>query len=543
MTLDGFITFLGLLAAVYTLVPQETRLRARFAGALQAMVALSAVTLVLYFQFFDLWGQPCSPLLGSLCERLVIEQGGRFSAQDAAFFVVLGWIFVALGIHRFVRPGSDALPALAKLVDQLHYERRYADLLKVVEPLLPLVGAGSRRRLRFQQLHDKLLGWRDRKTGIVGLFGKEREPEPPKHVAFLQRLVGHLAPLIPAQRNAERSGRNVARVLYESEPLRAFMAQERPYFAMDLLAAAPWGGMDFSDQFLKLLVRDQNSVLYQELRQTTVLDWGTSAFRIEPSSRLLTFLFADAKVAERYQVWKPIGDHMLEQLRSSADNEYLSKLNRPIVGDFDDVERWHDPVANGIYFFDVMIRAAASQGVTNHMWLPYMHLVAERLVASYDPSHDDVDQDDEFPTLGSRLLYEALDALGHWVELAIKLPADNPNTRVPEPSKEPQATIPVTAANSLGRSIAAVAHEDNKLGDLKAGYFHEMVMTDIKHIGEQPNGAAMQRYLIGAVLRGGGSPNVKQEYLRRLADLYLVADEMLQLDVRDYGVALRVINP
>lgn len=536
MSIDGFLTFVGLLVAAYAIVPDETKLRMRVGMWLQIAVALMALASVLYFEFLDVLEWTCPSVLGAVCARITFSPNGAFSPQDAAFLVVLFWALLAFLIHKFVRPGAEALPGLARHVDRLARDRKYGELLTLVEPFLPTIARASWRRLPAQALRDRLEGWRNRGRGkIVGLLGKDREPEPGKFAQAVQRQIGRTYRIAPAQRGLEEAAKDIARLLYSSEPLRTVMARERPNFAIELMRTAPWGGHDFEEGFFGQLIRDPGSILYDELRQTEALD-QTGAFKIPASNRLLRFLFDDAKVAARLRVWKPIGDYMLDCARKETSNPFVAELNRPVPADFDET-RWRNPIWTGMWFFDVMVRAAAVQGVQNDMWLMYYRPLVEHLVAIYDPSGPDIDQGDEFPTIGARLIAEAFDHLGTWLHFAVNVSPGWRDAGVV--TCGPDRHIPTAAAETLAYAIAAVATDDNNLGDELAETFHTMLMRDLDGLGEQRPGAGdLRAFVIGMLVRGWrGSPPDLQ---RRLAHLYAMSDDMLRADLRDYAVALGI---
>lgn len=73
MTLDGFLTFLGLAAAVFAIIPPVARLRIRLQLGVQIALAAIAVTLALYFEFFEFVALPCPSILGGVCPLLQMQ--------------------------------------------------------------------------------------------------------------------------------------------------------------------------------------------------------------------------------------------------------------------------------------------------------------------------------------------------------------------------------------------------------------------------------------------------------------------------------------
>ncbi|MEZ4819966.1 MAG: hypothetical protein R3A45_08745 [Bdellovibrionota bacterium] len=135
------------------------------------------------------------------------------------------------------------------------------------------------------------------------------------------------------------------------------MAQRRPYVSLSLLKYPFSENEDFVELFLKALHKNPKSVLYREI--SCNLSSSSSPYErydFPPKNKLLTFFLQDAKHAEKYSVWKPIGDSVIEFL----DKLYLEndlQYNMPL--NLSDIYRSEDcPIANGIMFFDIMIREA-----------------------------------------------------------------------------------------------------------------------------------------------------------------------------------------
>ena len=63
-----------------------------------------------------------------------------------------------------------------------------------------------------------------------------------------------------------------------------------------------------------------------------------------------------------------------------------------------------------------MVQSAVQQSVEDHMWLFYLPHFVRELEQTYDATSPNIDALSEFPTRGSRLIYEAVSAMGGWVK-------------------------------------------------------------------------------------------------------------------------------
>ena len=301
MTLDGFLTFLTLVVAIYALATPVVKLRARFGLAMQIFVAFPVLVLVLYLEFFPVLGQPCPATLGRACNWLVFTDDDFITPPQVAFLVVLVWMVAAWVIFRFSGPSARTLPILSSLVGNLVYEQRFAEVLELVELHLPLIGQAARRRLRLQSLHDRLAVMRSNNPALhYFIYDKdafEREMQRSPFSKKVRHWTGSLAKLVLAQRRAETAAQDIARVLFRSEDLRRYIATTRPYFAIPLLRLEMHETRDFFDAYCGDLISDTSSVLYQELEQNQNISFQ-GGYDFPESNRLLHFLFSDANTAK-----------------------------------------------------------------------------------------------------------------------------------------------------------------------------------------------------------------------------------------------------
>jgi hypothetical protein len=544
MSLDGFLTFLTLVVAIYSFASPVARLRLRLGMGGQLPLALIAFTLVIYLELFQTLSLPCPMLLGSVCERLEFTNETTLTPPQVAFLVVIIWMVMAFSIHFSSRLGPKSLPAMSRLVDELSHERRFADLLTFITPNLNLIDRAARRKLPLQKLHDWLL-----KLGgfgfasIADLLAEHeknklnRGEKMERLVSVVKKGIGRFAALVPAQHGRENAANNICRTLFRSEELRRYIVELRPQAAIPLLGVEHYEKYDFSKAFFGDLIADVGGALYQELKNNDQLEGA--GFYFPPQNRILHFLFSDVRIAEKLQVWKPVGDCALYVLRDDAPEDLINRLNgRP---DNFEVERWDDPLFGSICFFDLMVTTAAVKGVEWHMWLYYFPLFVERLEEIYDVSNPSVSEEDEFPTRSARLIYEMFRAMGDWVGISTKLPASSPHLRVLEGFGLHNDNIPASASIALGRCLRTVIMSE-RIGIKFAAYMHDVVMMDIKGIWRGANVDHIRAFFIQAVVHGGDG-QLDENYGQRLATFFSMTDHILRHDVSDYKKALQHAYP
>lgn len=543
MTLDGFLSFLALFIAFYAIVSPVTRLRAQLHLGVQIPLALLAITLVFYFEFFSLVSQPCRLPSTEACAWLVFPKDGSFTPPQAAFLVVFVWIILAWGLNVLLRPGPRSLAAVGKIVQTLLYERRFSELLDFIRPHLGLIEAVAERQLLRQKVHDWLAdtNWlrRQQIRTFKPVVSNENEPKQPRagrgkrlYEAF-RRRIRWTKHLVPAGRKAQANAETVVRMLLRSEEFRKFLVTMRPDALPDLMAIKLQPRFDFSDKALRDLIADSGSRLYQEIEQNQNLS-DKGGYAIPEENVLLRSLFGDAEVAHKLGAWKPIGDAVINTIRAGAASGYAAYLNDR-ADNFDD-ERWRDIVFVGTRYFDIMVNEAMRQGVPYHMWLFYLPLFVTELEGIYDTSGQNIDAMDEFPTRNARLMYEAFDVMGNWVRNIKHLAPSSPHTAISDMGVSSSGAIPADAAVALGNAMVTVALSD-RIGDTFAGYLHDCILRDLAALSHEGLEGRTRSLLIRTVVVGGNRhPDAR--YRQRLKTFLAMADHVLRESVKDYVAAV-----
>lgn len=172
-----------------------------------------------------------------------------------------------------------------------------------------------------------------------------------------------------------------------------------------------------ASKFLKLSMQNPNSALSLEIKQYE----GSLE-----EHKLLSFFFADVKVARDVKAYKHVGDAILEEL-----NKDCSLYNTLPAGDIN--RNLNDyPVYIGISFFDIMFTYAIEQESKNHMWPYYYTYFVKKICTNidYQESNRESIDDVEFANIYERLIYSVFSNNEQWIHQGYK------DDKVPSIDKE-----------------------------------------------------------------------------------------------------------
>ena len=537
MTLDGFLTVLALLAAIYAVLPPVQRLRLELAWRMQGLLGTAAIAAILGIELYDVRPPVCPAWLGSkACNWLILPDGDAGASGKLAFLVAFAWLALSIVIHRRWRPSLGSVPAVTRLAVELIDEEQFGDALKLLEPRMALLAKASRRCCWQQRVHDWLEEFGPTNPNSFARFIRgpgERRFTGETWPGWAARPVRWLARGMPDHRRAETAASDMLQILFNSPKLLDYIAERRPYFGIALIGCQTYGSADFCERYLSRLLATPGSALYHEI-ETNLVSEGL-AFALPERNRLLRFLFADAQRAEQLSAWNGVGRYVERVLDGEERPGYWTWLNGD-QGWFEQ-EQFRDPVYVALLFFDIMVRSAAEQAVLGHMWLYFLRHFARRLEAGYDSTGEGIDRDAEFPVRAARLIYELTQIVTGWVELFRELPKDSIHRKFPERRESP-GSIPFAAALTLADVLRTVATSD-RIDRGVALTLNTVILRAVRSFHD--DGADLSRmraWLIDALLSRGDAAG-RDDYHNRLADLIEDTDDMLRYDVEDFVAALR----
>jgi hypothetical protein len=338
-----------------------------------------------------------------------------------------------------------------------------------------------------------------------------------------------IEPILPKVSRQQEAALQILQVLQTNEYLIEFVALDRSMFALKLMGL---GGhdYDFGDRAFELMMAQPQS----QLRRETLLNQnaGMCFYEIDPKNPLIHALFADARVAERLEVYRPVGNYVLQLLERSAEYRQTVSATKPR----DDSVVHRDATYSMVRFFDIMVRSAMRDGIEWHMWLFYCDLVVQQLLKSMDLGHPDYDDTEEFPNFGYYLIYEIFDAYGDWLRAIECCPEDSPAVRIMSTAADHEnGSILKSSILSIGNSLKHIL--ESNTGDDFVTYVLGMLMRDYRDLGNRPNGGERaQEALRNSILCGGYYD--EPVHLQRLADCYAEIDPLLRFETKSFEEAL-----
>lgn len=566
MTLDGFLTFLGLVAAALAVVPPVVRLQLRVALGRLTFWLVGLAILALYLEFFDALAPRCPAWLGSWCPTL--SKTGSLTPPQAAFLVVLVWLLIFASAVLRPRASVRAMPVLARLVDRLVEANRLADLVDLMEHDLALIDACAAGELPYQRRRAKLIGdpiaphrialleallgapphekdrwyvvlWASLKRGHPNAAPDERKlVDPLKVVAVWWSsawcdLKRDLAALIPLDTNERTAAEEVMHILLRNPKVVAYVAEHRPKFGARLLGMSSYSVRDFVDAFLHQLMSRTDSALYREVGDTQNI--AKFSYEVMPRNAILYAIFNNAEHAQRLEVYRPIGEYVLFQLSPANNSEYCIELNKDADVSWEDRTRWRDPTFVALHFFDIMVRAAVSQGIQWHMWLYYLPHFVNSLETIYNPSPRGASSG-ELPTRAAQLLYSIFDNLTEWVLLATQVELGSPH-RQPDNSRvdHENGNIPKSSAIALGMCLKTVLQSD-RIEDVVKQSLLRAALRGVAKLSLEADGI-LRQVLVDSLANGGivaGGPTYRARLLEQYGDLVTPWDQ----DLQDFEAAI-----
>ena len=523
---SALLTMLGLIAAVWALVPSTARLSFRLSLNWLDWLLIWATLLTIHMLFFE-------PVLIALgFPNLGPWRWGfdKSATQYLLFLLLAGFVYWRSRKTKLTRWNLGLFDDLTTSLLHAGKFEELAELLhRHLESALSLATPSSVRsrladvirpqRPAFKfEFHD---------DGSIA-FGEDAPTSwsARKVFGFRERLADIVG---PSQRVQRRAAIVIKRLL-SSRRLVAHLAIVRPYLCMRVMERATRVDETFQDEFFDALLADEASVLYSELKNNHNLLTGGHRLALPDENRLLQFYFVDVDVAARLGVFRSVGEAVLARI--DADEALQKKLNGPLLT-FQETGKNHNPVYAGISFFRIMVLEGLHQRVADHLWLHYMPHFASRLVDRARPLQPD-DENHEFATPLAYLLYEVVSATVVWIKDAERLTKTD-DVLLREQFEGEHIYISFEAAEAIGRVIQPILISPSVPQRLKEELLG-VALSTLRDLEQQahlaPLASAMRGYLIEPYY------SKEQNHLYNLKQCFDKQDHVLRAHLRYFSAEL-----
>ncbi len=258
-------------------------------------------------------------------------------------------------------------------------------------------------------------------------------------------------------------------MIHTDKNLIQVMAFNRHELAISILGRELGNTKELADIYLRHLIKDKNSMLCSDLSEGR-------------DNKIFNFLFVDCNKAIDLEVWRPIGEYVIEELnelyiRKDMSPDVYNNSTELYEQDVDKRFRRESPLFTGVLFFDKMVHSALKQNIEHHMWLLYFRYFVDRALRNLSPDKY-VNMEDEFPTHYHRFLYEIVSSLSYWIHVVQwKIPLSQENIKIDSeyPSYMKSGIIEIAIA-TLGEVVYQIVTCDkDKIGKKFKFYIIGMV--------------------------------------------------------------------
>lgn len=435
--MELLLTISGLAVAIYALVPRDRRLdfKLRFPVWGWAFV-LFAFTASIYVEFYDFF----------VGMNLALPRCPSWFGLTPEKLLYLAWLifFAPLAFYmRFYGLSRRQIFKFRDLVLELFWTQSYAELFSLLDRnLTPLVKIYKneppfpRFRAWLTPPHEAYLLPISLPSEMSPLLTKTPSQVSRLRKFFdrLKRSIGGLiTKTLPSNDEYQDAAQELIHGVFLSQQFSTALVQTKPYFGLKVIEEFSDinGVEDFVSQYIHEMLQNRHSLLYTDIKNNQNIGSG-HRYVISPSNRFLSFFLSDVKVAERFAIYQPVGEYLLNYLKELAHNPKTDPYNVSARGSYDidtlsEKAVWHDPLFVGVRFFDIMVSEALYQNINWHMWLSYYTFFTQQIVENYSLEDPTVDPHAEWPTPYSYILYQMISSMRGWIQALEVVPLDQEN--------------------------------------------------------------------------------------------------------------------
>lgn len=527
-------TIIGLLVAIYAIIPAESKLdlRVRF-NWLDISILIVALLLVHYILFF--------PVLYNLG---IVKPLGNwkwgFNPNNTSYLIILSaTVFLFIRYTR-ARLRKNKISVFQKLSESLLQENKFSELLFLIEK--------NYKRLFKIYKADFLLNRLKKKLTLDPIFQidfsafglpSNQINDDESSITWIEKskrtvlssIQDYLIYIPAGERESRIAEKIISRVLL-SNKFNGHLSRINPTICLKILDFKFRERKKFQALFVKNLLKDRSSIIYFEIYYSQEMT-GIYRYKLDEHNPFLFYFLNDANKANELAIYKPFGDSFLEYLDELHLSNKTDKYNQPILNYFEE-DRWDCPLHTIIRFFEIMVIEALYQNIEWHMWLYYFPSFVTKILRNLDPDPT-VDLSREWPTPYHYLLYELLSVLRNFVRAIEEIPVDQENIVLDnERVDHENDNIPKSAILAIGLIVKDIIMTD-KLEDRFKSYLIKTVLRLLSELNTKEK-LPYRRVLEKSILSGGFNIGQNNQVYHQNLKLILngVDDIILRSEMNDF---------
>jgi hypothetical protein len=437
MEIAGYLTFLGLLIAAYSILKTHERLYIRLRLSLLDKIVIPIFAVIIFLSII-FSGHVKDYDKEIIFSKFKLKLSFMISASAYLFLLLISiYILIKINFNRLKR---KKINLFYKLTKELLNKKEYPTLIEILDEEYRRLIKYSSKLSWLNNIKHKLLSFFSLKVELklspedveklkktleeIGerfeieekeLTRKERIKKLLKHISLnLRHYIGKLLRFfIPEVRDKSKErSRYLLHTLLSNNDFVSEMITIKPELGLKLFNKEFYNYYEYVDIFFYELMNNNKSILYYEIKNNENL-CDYHRYRIQEDNLILRYLFEDCKVAQRLEVYRGVGDYVLD---------YLLDLNKQEIDLYNygyenfEKARWKSSIFVGIRFFDIMISEAIYQGIKDHMFLFYFRHFTESILNNFKYIPKVWEEPHEWNTRYTYLLDEIVHTLCNWVD-------------------------------------------------------------------------------------------------------------------------------
>lgn len=511
---SNLLTILGLIAAIWTIIPKKSKLNFRLSVSVLDWLVIFAVFTFVHVLVFENVLTFTFPKLNLGAMPWGLDKNG---AIYLSLFCLVIFIFFR---SQTTKLGRRNIKIFENLFNNLLLTKQFEELAILINQHIKTVFAISANTTIRNKIAEAI-----RPTPSFERFFSDKKTNDGWLKKAFPSQLNYVANKLELRGTPEKVSCEIIRKLLATQHLTAYLAIAYPYLCIEILKEPIALRSEFSDDFIRELMQDETSVFYSELKNNRNLA-GRYRYYLPDENKLLNFFFKDVKIAARLGIYKGAGETVCQIIDSDSR---LSEAYNGAIGYYQEVGSFKCPIFCGIQFFEIMVLEGLHQKLNDHLWLHYFPHFTDKIVDQLRTYQED-DDNHEFPSIFQYLLYKIVTVNTNWIVDAQSLPGD-------QQLDDENGYISFQAVSALGLTINTII-SSNKIGDRFKEYILEIALRRLAELQRNARMSALALSFQTAIIHQDELLRSSTEYKYELLRLYQELDHVLRMETSSFEEAL-----